>query len=74
MPTLLSLLKFHESSKGSKLTEEEVLEIRDNAVVMTVSSSTLRKIEEDRGYKDIDPNNCWVEWNKCINQQDKDKL
>ena len=24
----------------------------------------LRKIEKSRGYKDIDPENCWVEWNE----------
>ncbi|MBA2629180.1 MAG: hypothetical protein H0U78_03990 [Rickettsiaceae bacterium] len=24
----------------------------------------LRKIEKSRGYRDIDPENCWVEWNE----------
>ena len=63
-PELLYLLKLKESEKGSDLTEEEVIEIRDNAIGMMIRASMLRKIEQSRGYKDIDPRNCWVEWNE----------
>ena len=63
-PELLYLLKLKEREKGSDLTEEEVIEIRDNAIGMMIRASMLRKIEKSRGYKDIDPENCWVEWNE----------
>ncbi len=63
-PDLLYLLRFKESEKGSCLTEEEVLKIRDNAICMTIASSRLREIEKSRGYKDVDPKNCWAEWNE----------
>ena len=69
MPALLYSLRFKESEKGSSLTEEEVLEIRDKAIGMTIASSRLRKMEKSRGYKDIDPGNCWAEWNEYKNQK-----
>lgn len=62
MPSLLSLLFLAEKNKGMPLTKEEVVRIRDNAVCITISSDRLKKLEDNRGYKDIDPENCWEEW------------
>lgn len=62
VPTLINLLTLFEQQKGSELTEEEVLEIRDKAVCMTISSDMLEKLEKSRGYKDLDPKHCWEEW------------
>jgi hypothetical protein len=68
-PSLLYLLKFKENEKGSDLTEDEVIEIRDKAIGMMIRGSMLRKIEKSQGYRDIDPENCWVEWNQYKKQQ-----
>lgn len=62
IPPLVALLKSKESQKGSPLTEEEVITIRDNAVAMAVTEDTAKTMEESRGYPDIDPENCWEEW------------
>ncbi len=64
LPSLLYLLEFKYNEKGSDLTEEEVIEIRDNAIGMTIRASVLRKIEQSQRYRDIDPENCWAEWNE----------
>lgn len=62
MPSLIYLLSWHEQDKGMALTEEEVKNITDNATVMTVGFDALKEIEKERGYKDINPENCWNEW------------
>jgi hypothetical protein len=51
-----------ERQKGSPLTYDEVIRIRDNAICVMVSEESLRAMEESRGYRDIDPENCWNEW------------
>lgn len=61
LPPLLQMLVFHEKAKGAALTKEEVLNIRDNAVCMTISEERYKKMIE-HGHQDIDPNNCWQEW------------
>ncbi|MFY9589182.1 hypothetical protein [Rickettsia endosymbiont of Halotydeus destructor] len=62
MPPLLQLLILSENNKGSLLTQEEVLNIRDNAIDITVSKERAKKLEIARGYKDINPERCWDEW------------
>ncbi len=62
MPSLLKLLEFEEHQKGRDLTQEEVVNIRNNAVAMTISEERLKKFEELQGYQDINPENCWKEW------------
>lgn len=62
LPSLVDLLYLAEKNKGSPLTEEETIRIRDNAVCITISSDRLKKMEDIRGYKDINPENCWEEW------------
>lgn len=63
MPSLASLLLNSERSKGAPLTHEEVMSIRDNGVCMMIRQSVARKMEESRGYRDVDPENCWEDWN-----------
>ena len=63
MPTLASLLLSAERSKGAALTYEEVIAIRDKATCVMVPEGVAAKIEENRGYSDIDPENCWDQWN-----------
>jgi hypothetical protein len=62
IPPLGVLLLELEKQKGSPLTEAEVLDARDNCVCMMMRVSDQRGLEEKRGFRDIDPENCWAEW------------
>jgi hypothetical protein len=64
IPSLVSTLLAAERNKGSPLTEAEVLRIRDNAGVLVLPDKG-ELLELDRGYRDIDPNNCWMEWRQA---------
>ena len=65
MPSLVATLLNRERAKGSPLTEDEVLSIRDSCPSVAVPPDAARKIDEERGYKDIDPENCWDEWKEA---------
>jgi hypothetical protein len=62
IPSLAAVLLHHEQEKGSDLTEEEVLFIRDNAVCVTLPVAAHRGVEESRGYKDVDLDDTWASW------------
>ncbi len=62
VPALVSLLKAAEDRKGSPLSEDEVLEIRDNATAIAVPFSAGLALEKERGYQDIAPEECWEQW------------
>jgi hypothetical protein len=62
VPALVAVLLNKEKEKGSPLTEAEVLEIRDNAVCIMMPISVVAKMEESRGYPDIDPEHAWEHW------------
>lgn len=64
VPALVALLKAAEDRKGSALSEPEVLEIRDNATATAVPFSIAFAMEEERGYRDIVPEECWKEWQR----------
>ncbi len=61
IPPLVTLLQQQEAAKGSPLTEDEVLGIRDGAVCMTMSQSRAEQLEEGRGFANIDPARAWEE-------------
>jgi hypothetical protein len=61
VPVLLN----REKAKGQPLTEHEVLEIRDSAAVIALRPETAAHAEQERGYKDIDAENVWEEWQKA---------
>jgi len=63
MPTLVSLLLRAETDKGAPLTYEEVIATRDKGTCVMLPEDVAAKVEEDRGYSDIDPENCWDQWN-----------
>lgn len=65
MPSLVATLLNRERAKGSALTEAEVLAIRDGAQVVASPPDVALKVEEGRGYKDIDPERCWEEWQQA---------
>lgn len=62
IPALSPLLLEAENLKGSALTNDEVVRIRDNAVCVAVPRDVARAITESRGYADLDPENCWHQW------------
>jgi hypothetical protein len=62
VPSLFSVLTAMEKRKGTPLTREEALRIRDNAAVVTVPEEARRVAENNRGYRDLDPDRCWDEW------------
>ena len=64
-PSLIATLLAAERNKGSALTEHEVLNIRDNAEVVASLPSDALKVEERRGYRDIDPEACWLQWQEA---------
>lgn len=62
IPALGVLLLNLEKEKGEPLTEYEVLEARDKVACMMLPLSEKAALEEKRGYRDIDMDNAWVEW------------
>ena len=62
MPGLAVLLVHAEDKKGEPLTKEEVYAIRDGAACIMMQAVDVRKRDESRGYRDIDPENCWHDW------------
>ncbi len=67
-PSLVSNLMAAEEKKGSALTQSEVLAVRDRSAAAVVPEDR-DFLEEVQGYRDIDPNNCWEEW-----QEQRDQL
>ena len=62
VPALALLLRQAEEAKGSPLTRAEVLQVRDKGTCMMLRSSVALEMEEKRGFRDIDPEDCWEEW------------
>lgn len=64
VPSLVAVLINKENEKGSPLTEVEVIDIRDNAASIMMPVDAVEKVNESRGYVDIDPENAWEAWQK----------
>lgn len=64
IPALVALLLNREKAKGGPLTEDEVIALRDGCVAMAVPRDVARTMNEARGYADIDPEDCWAEWQR----------
>lgn len=62
IPALAPLLVRAEKLKGAPLSEAEVLRIRDDAACVVVPPAQKEALEQKRGYRDLDPENCWAEW------------
>jgi hypothetical protein len=65
MPSLVATLINRERTKGSPLTEAEVIEIRDGCPSVAIPIDVVAKIDAERGYKDIDPERCWEQWQEA---------
>jgi hypothetical protein len=58
IPALGTLLIHAEDLKGEPLSYGEVIRIRDKAACIMMRTEDARKLDESRGYRDIDPENC----------------
>lgn len=65
-PPLVALLVTAEQAKGSELTEAEVLEVRDGGTCIALSASTAEAMAQQRGYDDLDPEQCWEQWQEIL--------
>ncbi len=62
MPALVVLLVHAEDQKGAPLTNDEVHLIRDNGTCVMMGADAAGRMDDSRGYRDIDPENCWHDW------------
>ena len=62
IPALVLLLVHAEDKKGEPLTKDEVHAIRDSGACIMMDAGDARKMDDSRGYRDIDPENCWHDW------------
>lgn len=62
VPALSAVLLSAEDKKGEPLTYDEVIRIRDESPCIMMSVDDLQKMVASRGYEDIDPENCWHDW------------
>ncbi|ELY3554459.1 hypothetical protein SMX17_003878 [Cronobacter turicensis] len=62
IPALIVLLTAKEKELGRALTQVEVETLRDNAVSMEMPDDIALKMNESRGYPDVDPENVWYDW------------
>jgi hypothetical protein len=67
IPSLAALLTHCERTVGAPLGEAEVCSIRDNAVGMLMQTVEAEAMAQSRGYADLDPHNCWAEWQELRN-------
>jgi hypothetical protein len=62
IPSLAALLARAEELKGSPLTEEQVIRIRDASQVIVSPPQPTAAVEQRREYADVDPANPWESW------------
>lgn len=62
VPALVTVLLNAETTKGTPLTEAEVLEIRDSAACIAVPVEVALSMENERGYRDLVAEDCWAQW------------
>jgi hypothetical protein len=53
-----------EQSKGSALTEPEVIAIRNKSVCMMMPPAEADNLTRSRGFVDVNPENCWADWHR----------
>jgi len=62
IPALVVILLSVEKKKGSPLTEQEVVALRDKITVVVTAPADAKAVDDGRGYKDIDPSHAWEAW------------
>jgi hypothetical protein len=64
IPPLARMLAAAEQKKGSPLTQQEVETVRDESVCIMMTPADSRAINQSRGWIDVNPENCWVDWHR----------
>ena len=64
IPPLARLLADAEAARGCRLTEPEVVGIRDVGYCVMMPIAEALEIERLRGYHDVEPENCWADWHR----------
>ena|SRR5262245_33286844 len=62
IPSLAALLARAEELKGSPLTEEQVIRVRDAAQAVVTRADAAAATVEQRGYPEVDPLKPWESW------------
>ena len=62
VPSLVATLLNKEQAKGSPLSQDEVIEIRNNCPCVAMTKEQYQAVCDSRQYMDIDPENAWEEW------------
>lgn len=62
VPALVALLVAKEKEKRTPLTQAEVEDIAVNAQCIAMPRLARQKVDEARGYEDIDPEHAWEQW------------
>jgi hypothetical protein len=65
IPSRVSLLWRREQNKGAPLTEKEVVETCNESAAVALPLMTAAAVEDGRGYRDIEGDNCWAEWQQA---------
>lgn len=68
MPSLAAVLANAEQAKGAALTEAEVIAIRDKATCIMMEREDAEQMEVSRGYRDVEPEDCWADWHRLRGQ------
>src|SRR5262249_13750296 len=62
MPSLAALLTRAEELKGSPLTQEQVIRVRDAALAVVTPADVAAATVEQRGYAEVDAIRPWESW------------
>jgi hypothetical protein len=62
MPSLLRRFREAEQESGSPLTCYQAQEIRNTAVGILLPGPIALRLEERRGFRDLDPDAFWTDW------------
>lgn len=62
VPALIVVLIDKEQEMGRELTRQDVESIRDGATAIRLPDEAAEDMIRERGYRDIDPENVWDEW------------
>jgi hypothetical protein len=64
IPSLAALLLKRETDAGQALSRDQVTSLRDAAPVIMMAEADARRMRKERGYDDIDPKDCWRQWQR----------
>lgn len=70
VPSLIATLLAAQDKRRTPLTEEDVLRIRDAAPAIAMPMFAFEEVTHARGYRDIDPDNAWEEWQAYLESSD----